>query len=284
MRKIYVILAASLCCLAAGAQTPVSEAMPFVQLDFNPASIAMGSTRVPAAAVLGGADFQFAGGVNYQNYMPKLDGTHYIGAGAAGRISGFAASLSFVRGSGEEISGQNFTPSEVLVNLGGAYSIGVISAGVNVKYAKEQLLSNHAHSAVAADFFVAAHAGGFDIAGGVSSIGQKVESESTGDFSLPSAATFSAGYALGDEHRISARLRGDVFFSGSTSAGLGLEYAWMGTAFIRGGYHYGGESPVPSFASAGLGLCYSNFTFDAAYIFASDVLANSFAVSFGVKF
>jgi hypothetical protein len=75
-----------------------------------------------------------------------------------------------------------------------------------------------------------------------------------------------------------------VFFSGGISAGLGVEYAWNGQLFARAGYHYGGDGPVPSFASAGLGIRLADFSLNGAYIFGSDVLANTFALSFGVSF
>ena len=284
MRKIYSSIVAALLCLAAFAQEPVSDALPFIQIDQNPASVAMGSSRIHSAASVFLDDFNFAGGVTFQNYMPKLDGTSYIGAGAAGKYGDLGFSLSFVRGSGEEIDEYNFTPSESLINLGAAYNLGLFALGVNVKLAKEQVLSNHQNSAVAADLFASARFGAFDVEGGISSIGQKVKSQSTGSFSLPTAASLSGCYSAGEEHHISARARADVFFSGGISAGLGVEYAWNGQIFARTGYHYGGNSPVPSFASAGLGLHIADFNLNAAYLFASDVLANSFAVSFGVSF
>ena len=48
MKKISLTLLAGILCLAASAQEPVSEALPFMQMDFNPSSIAMGSTRIPS--------------------------------------------------------------------------------------------------------------------------------------------------------------------------------------------------------------------------------------------
>ena len=76
MRKIFIILAAGLLSLSAGAQT--SEALPFIQMDFNPASIAMGSSKIPSAAVLPLSGIRLAGGVAYESYMPKLSSTKYI--------------------------------------------------------------------------------------------------------------------------------------------------------------------------------------------------------------
>ena len=285
MKKILLGLLCTLSYFSAFAGEPKSEALPFVQLDFSPASLAMGSTRIASAAVLPLQDNVFRGGVFYQNYMPDFSGTKYIGAGAAGKYQDFGVSFAFTRGTGEEISSPEFTPTEILVNLGAAYGIGNFAAGLNVKYAKERILSDYSHSAIAADIFAAYRSGGFDIAGGISSIGQKVESESTGEFGLPSATSLCGGYTLGfGKHTLGARARADYFFSGSISAGAGVEYCYSGMILARGGYHYGGDTVIPSFASAGLGLCFAGFTFDAAYLFASDVLGGTFAISAGVKF
>ena len=63
-----------------------------------------------------------------------------------------------------------------------------------------------------------------------------------------------------------------------------MEYGYDGLVFARAGYHYGGDSLVPTFASAGLGLKIGEFTLDAAYLFASDILGGTFSVGVGVRF
>ena len=65
---------------------------------------------------------------------------------------------------------------------------------------------------------------------------------------------------------------------------MGVEYGFAEVAYARAGYHYGGETILPSFASAGLGLCLGHLELDAAYVFASDVLGNSFSLKIGVWF
>ena len=287
-----MILAACLIPAAALAQGPVSEALPFTQLDYNPASIGMGGTVVPSAAVLPLKEVKLAGGLSYQNYMPGISATQYIGGGVAGCLDKLGYSFSFVHGSGEKIyimdgAVDNYTPTEMLVNAGVSYAIlDQLAVGVNVKYAQEQPLLNYSNSAIAADVFVAGKFSGLDFAAGVSSVGQKVKSQDTGEYSLPSAIVASAGYAyeLTEDNVVSARARVDSFFSGALAAGAGVEYCWSGMVCARAGYHYGGDSIIPTYASAGLGLRYSGFTLDAAYLFASDVLGGSFAISAGVRF
>ena len=285
MRKLFTILAAGMISLAAAAQT--SEALPFIQMDFSTVSLGMGSTAIPSAAVLPLKDVKVVGGVAYESYMPALSATNYISGGAAGALDKIGYSIAFSRGTGEAVTGEKFVPSEIVVNAGASYAVmDWLAVGVNVKYGKEQLLSNYANSAVAFDVFAAGSYSGFEFAAGASALGGKVKSEATGDFSLPSAVTIGAGYtaAFGDVHAVAARIKADRYFSGPIAAGFGLEYGFDGMIFARAGYHYGGDSIVPSFASAGLGLHYGEFALDAAYLFASDILGGSFSVCAGVRF
>ncbi|MBR3562341.1 MAG: hypothetical protein IKN93_00765 [Bacteroidales bacterium] len=285
MRKLYIILAAGLISLSAAAQT--SEALPFIQMDFSTVSLGMGSTAIPSAAVLPLKETKVAGGVAYESYMPALSATKYISGGAAGALGKLGYSIAFTRGTGEPVTGEKFAPSEIMVNAGASYVvIDALAVGVNVKYGKEQLLANYANSAVAFDVFAAASFAGFEIAAGASALGGKVKSESSGDFSLPAAVTLGAGYSaeFGEVHAVTARVKADRYFSGPLAAGLGVEYGYSDLVFARAGYHYGGDSIIPSFASAGLGLHYGNLNLDAAYLFASDILGGTFSVSAGVRF
>lgn len=285
MRKIAIIAAACLMSLAAAAQT--SEALPFIQMDFSPVSLGMGSTCVPSSAVLPLSGTKLAAGVVYEDYMPELSSTQYFGAGVAGSMNKFGYSLAFSRGTGEAVSGETFKPSEILVNAGMSYAVAdFLAIGANVKYGQEKLLASYSSSAVAFDLFAAGKYSGFDFAAGVSALGGKVKSESTGDFSLPSAITLAAGYStvLADVHGLTARVKADRYFSGPLAAGLGVEYGYDGLVFARAGYHFGGDSIIPSFASVGLGAHLGEFTLDAAYLLASEVLGGSFSVSLGVRF
>lgn len=289
MKKLYITLALGLVSLVAAAQTLVSDALPFVQLDYNPASIAMGSTSVPTVAYLPLDGVKIAGGVGYQTYMPQISATKYIGAGVAGSLDKLGYSLSFVNGTGEKISSgaSNFTPKEMMVDAGLSYAfLDFLALGVNVKYAREVPWENNSIDAVAADVFVAGKLDAFDFALGVSSLGQKVKAQSSSVYSFPTAFTVGAGYTviLADDHSIDARVKGDYYTSTGIAAGLGLEYCYSGMVFARAGYHYGGDSIIPSFASAGLGVDISGITLDVSYLFASDVLKGSFAISAGVRF
>lgn len=293
MRKIALFLTAASLSFAAVAQNPVSEALPFLQLDYNPASIAMGSTRVPSAALLPFTVEKLAGGVSYQNYMPEISSTAFIGGGIAGRYDKLGLSVSFVNGTGEKIyvtdaAVDSFRPGDMLLNVGLSYAfLDFMALGVNVKYAKESLWTFNETSGVAADVFVAGKLNDIDFAAGISSVGPKVKgSSSSEEYNLPSAITLGVGYtlALAEDHSLCARAKADSYFGGAIAAGFGAEYSYYKMVFVRAGYHYGGDSVLPTFASAGLGVNISGISLDASYIFASDVLGGSFALSAGYRF
>ena len=84
MKKIFLTILSGIICLTASAQELVSEALPFMQMDFNPSSVAMGSTRIPGAAILPLSGTKLAAGVAYESYMPDFGGTQYVSGGVAG--------------------------------------------------------------------------------------------------------------------------------------------------------------------------------------------------------
>ena len=201
------MLAAGLISLAAAAQNPTSEALPFMQLDYNPSSLAMGSTKVSSAATIPFSGIQLAGGLSYQTYMPQLSATKYIGGGFAGSLDKLGYSLSFVHGTGEKLYiddiATDYNPTEMMVNAGLSYAfLDFLAAGVNVKYAKEQPWAKYSIDGLAADVFLAGNVSGIDFAAGISSLGQKVKSQSSSEYDLPTALTLSAGYRyeISDEH------------------------------------------------------------------------------------
>ncbi|MCR4571023.1 MAG: hypothetical protein K5652_02355 [Bacteroidales bacterium] len=287
MKKFAMILAAGMVSLSVYAGTPESDAMPFAQLDYNPVTIAMGSTTINCASRLPFMKYNYAAGVGYEDYMPQLSGTKYFIVGAQARTGeNSGVSLSFLRGTGEEISGLQYTPFEILVNAGFGFKFNPrLAFGFNVKYAKEHLTKSNSNTAVLVDVTSTWSHRGTTISGGVTGIGEALKT-ATGKFPLPTALDICArqSFELGEDHKLSLTARSDYYFSGSFGGGVGVEYGFAEVAYARAGYHYGGETILPSFASAGLGLCLGHLELDAAYVFASDVLGNSFSLKIGVWF
>lgn len=286
MKKAFTILLLSLASTAAMAGGPGTEVLPFLQQDFNPSSLAMGGTSVGSAATVPFMDCRFAAGVSYLDYLPKYDECKYFGGGAAGRLGNLGLSLDFTRGSGEPAFGDSFSPYRLLADAGISYKfVDFLSVGVNAKYAKEQLLDDYGISSTAADIFLAGKVRGFAYEAGVSNLGPAVKSD-TGSWSLPSAFTVAGSYVnvVSGLHRLEAKFKIDYYFSGCSGVSAGAQYGFADLVFVRGGYHYGGETIIPSYASAGLGLKFFNVTLDAVCLFASDTLQDSFGFSLGVSF
>lgn len=296
-RKLWgtgLIAAATALLLAipSGATEPGSEALPFLRLHQNPASLAAGAASAGTAALLPFGGDRLCAGASYLSYMPSVSRTDYISGGISSRfgsfgdagkeeISRFGATLNFTRGAGREVYGTDYKPSDLLLNAGFGWAMTrQLSIGLNLSYASQSLTEDYSVKAVAADIFLAGKFGGFSFAAGASSLGGGVGSEETGDFSLPASAEafFAYDFPLAGKHGLRASLDADYYFSGAFSAALGAEYAFGDIAFARAGYRYGGDSIIPSFASAGLGFRFKGFELDAAYLFASETLGGSFAL------
>ncbi len=100
-------------------------------------------------------------------------------------------------------------------------------------------------------------------------------------------AKLGVGYTRAfDKHALSATAETDILFAGAVMAGAGIEYSFRDLLFVRGGYHYGAphKAVVPSYGSAGLGVKFFGISLDAAYLFGSEILKNSFCVSLGYEF
>ena len=289
------ILASALClslfAFHASAAEPGSEALPFLRLHQNPASLAAGAASAGTAALLPFGGDRLCAGASYLSYMPSVSRTDYISGGISSRfgsfgdagdeLSRFGATLNFTRGAGREVYGTDYKPSDLLLNAGFGWAMTrQLSIGLNLSYASQSLTEDYSLKAVAADLFLAGKFGGFSFAAGASSLGGGVGSEETGDFSLPASAEafFAYDFPLAGKHGLRASLDADYYFSGAFSAAIGAEYAFGDIAFARAGYRYGGDSIIPSFASAGLGFRFKGFELDATYLFASETLGGSFAL------
>lgn len=99
---------------------------------------------------------------------------------------------------------------------------------------------------------------------------------------LPSYSTVGVGYC---SQLLKAEAEFDYYFSGELAASLGGELNIKNLAFLRAGYRYAGKSaPLPSFASAGLGLKLFGASLEGSYIFASPTLGGTIMFSLGFEF
>jgi len=180
-----------------------------------------------------------------------------------------------------------FAPKDIHVNAGLAWRfLPFLSLGANIGYATSSLAEGHSYGALAADVFAMAKFGGFRVTAGVANVGTTVQSASGAEFCIPGSIAVGAGYGkvFGEKHGIDVLVDADYYFSGWMAVAAGAAYTFNDLFSVRAGYRYGGESPVPSYASVGAGVKILGIKFDVAYLIASGPVKNTLALSLGYAF
>ncbi len=307
MRKTLSYIAGAMMLLipaVAGAQ-----ALPFTVADANPVTLAKGSAGLTEtssvshsaftnAAAIPFSESSFDVSAGYTMWQPSYVKGNVISVGAAYNMKnklGIAAGLYYgmnpaydAAGAGGSANG-TFKPSDLHAAVGVSYRfIDALSVGVNFGYASSSLAEGKSYGAIAADAFLMAKFSDFKVAAGVSNILGSIESAGGAKFSLPASVAVGAGYgkAFAEKHAIEADLDFDYFFTGGFAAALGAGYTFNDLVSVRAGYRYGGESPIPSFASVGAGVKFSGVKLDLAYLVAGSdsPMKNTLAVSVGYSF
>lgn len=284
-----------------------SQTLPFTAVNYDAGSVARagasclstssaayGAFANPAAVPFYDGKGDFAAG--YAMWAPKGVNTNVISAAGAYNVAdrfGVTAGFSYGMNPAYDIydaSGASkglFKPSEMQFMAGVAYRfIPAMSVGVNVGYASASLSEAVSYGAVTTDVFLMGEFNGFKVAAGVSDLGGSVVSASGAKFGLPASAAVALGYGsdIGEAHGIDLEVDAEYAFSGAFGAAFGAEYNFRKLVFVRAGYRYGGETVIPSFASAGVGVHIAGIRIDAAYLFANEVLGNTLAISLGYSF
>lgn len=294
MKKILFTIAI----LAAFAPLAAAQgAMPFLRIDRNPATAAMGGAQVtsslynPAAVPFNGSDVAFS----FQSWAPsgaKATQFNLLGGVSLGEKLGITVLAAYQMGESYTTLDQSgnigaeFRPSDLVAGIGAGYAItDNLSAGVNLKMARTSVASNASYNAFAADVYVMYVTGGLKVSGGVSSLGTKVTSGSK-SYALPASATVGAGYDLAfGSSAVKLAADFDYFFSGGLGLALGGQYGWNDMVFARAGYHLGtGKAPVPSYLSLGAGAKFANVHVDLCWLTASPALGNTLAIGVGYCF
>ena len=266
---------------AASAVDPGSEAMPFLRLDFSPASLAVGGSGAKTAAVLPFSKNMLSMGASWLNLAPEVSPVNYLSGGLAGQLDEFGFSLDFSRGFGEKIYGTNDVPTDIVFKGGVGYRFNEnYSLGINLGYGQQYIVEDYKTSSYVADFFAACHFESIVVWAGLSTLGSTIGSEASGEFPLPSSVAVGGAFTAVEsgKHLLTLNLAADYYFSGTMALSAGAEYGFANCAFLRAGYRYGGDSVLPSFASAGLGLRFSGIELNAAYLFASETLGKTLAI------
>ena len=303
-RNIIAMTAALL--LSVSSYVSYAQTLPSLMLDQDPAAVAMGMAGVasdPGAYALQNnvasvsmSQSAFDAQIGIAMWQPDYADLKTVGASAMYRLGklGFALDMkmlkmptySGVSGSGSEIRDSEFTPSEMNLAAGFSYAfMDFLSAGVTLRYAGSKLAPEASASVFGADLALYFKKNGLRAGLSLNNIGTKVKYSETA-YAQPMMAKVGAGYDLDlGTSSLAFNAEADVLFAGGVMAGAGCEYAFKEMIFARAGYHYGNSAgAVPSYASAGLGVKFFGAQLNFAYLFGSEVLANSMLVSLGYSF
>lgn len=248
------------------------------------------------AASMSFADFKAAGAVSYGMWQPSYANDKILGAGAACRVTDrFAMGLIFknfnqpsyeITNSDGQSSG-TFTPGELSIGLGAAYSItDWLSVGVTGRMVNSKLADDAKANVFGADISLFYKKDAISAGISVNNIGSKVNYGGE-DYTQPMLARAGAAWRIGNPEAssVTPSVEADLLFEGGFMAGLGIEYSYKSMLFVRGGFHYGDkEKAIPTYASLGLGVRLWGISLDVSYLTASDVLGNSVAFGLGYRF
>ncbi len=295
--KKYILSALVAALLPVSLLAQESVALPFLRIDRSAITSAMGGAEAlsplynPAVVPFRGGDIAFS----YQSWAPgglKSTNMNLLGGIKIGKRlsvnligayqSGQAYSLTDVTGK----TGSSFVPSDLLAGAGVGFAItDFLSVGVNFKYAQSTIASGTSYSAMAGDAFVLFTMKGFYATAGVASLGTPVKSGDT-SYALPGSVKVGLGYdAQFGTSGLLVAADADVFLAGGLGMAVGLQYDWKDMVFARGGFHVGsGKSPLPTYASLGLGAKFFGIHLDVSYLLGNAALANTLCVGVGYAF
>ena len=286
-----------------------AQALPFTAADADPVTLSKGTAGLTGTSSVSYAAFTNAAAVpfsetvldvsaGYAMWQPSGVNSNVISVAGAYNMKdklGISAGLYYGMNPAYEMtdaSGSSkgmFKPSDMHAAVGVSYRfIPALAVGANVGYATSSLAEGHSYGTVAADVFLMSQFSDFKVAAGVSNLGGSIESAGGARFGLPASVALGAGYdkEFAERHAVEADLDVDYFFDGGLAAAVGAGYTFNGMVSVRAGYRYGGESPIPSFASVGAGVKFAGVKLDLAYLVAGadSPMKNTLALAVGYSF
>ncbi|MBR5299871.1 MAG: PorV/PorQ family protein [Bacteroidales bacterium] len=286
-----------------------AQALPFTIADMSPVTLAKGTAGLTETGSIAHAAFNNAAAIpfadakmdvaaGYAMWQPTAVNSSIVNVAGAYNSNGkLGVALGFSYGMNPEYnitdaSGAvkgTFKPSDMQINAGLAYRfIPALSIGANVGYATSSLAEGYSYGTVTADVFLMSQFSDFKVAAGVSNIGGTIKSASGAEFCLPGSIALGLGYdkEFAEKHAVNVNVDADYFFSGWLAASFGAGYTFNDLVSFRAGYRYGGESPIPSFASVGAGVKVAGVKIDLAYLLAGadSPMKNTLALGLGYSF
>ena len=297
MKKIITLAAFLLTGLAALAQ----PAMPFMRIDRNPVTAAMGGAESVSPLYNPGV-LPFASSSNvvasYQLWAPRTVGSNHFNLLAGiklGEKLGLTATGAYQMGKPYTIMdasgapGGTFSPNEMMAGLGIGFrfteSLGI---GATVRFASEKLTAKNSYSTIAGDLLLVYRTNGLTLTGGIASLGTGVADEIAGSNNHlpPTSVRIGAGYHydLG-EGIINAAVDADYYLAGGLGGALGAEYGYKEMVFVRAGAHLGGQAaPIPTYVSLGAGVKFSGVHLDISFLTLNEIIGNTLTAGIGYEF
>ncbi|MBO4264295.1 MAG: PorV/PorQ family protein [Bacteroidales bacterium] len=287
MKKTYTALALALVCLGVRAQ----DALPMLLVPSDARALALGGNTLvqePACKKVS-ATLSYgiwAPGDIHDNLLAAdvqlrlgKSGTCTLGLDFAdflGKPYELTTSLGTVRG--------KYTPYDMRIGLGARMTFGPhFAASLKGRFIQSVLSPDNKGTAFGVDAGVEYMAAGLRAVLAGCNFGTPVRYTQDGT-AYNSPALIKAGVAysfLG----ITPAVELDYLLGGPMMVAAGIEYNLKDMAFLRVGYHYGpANKALPSFASVGAGMHIAGISLNAAYLFASKVLGNTFLVGLGYSF
>ena len=304
MKKIIYIVGALMLLFPAIAG---AQALPYTAAETDAVSLGKAGANLTETNSVANAAFSNAAAIpfsedkfdvaaGYTMWQPSAVSTSMLNVGAALNMnSKFGLALGVMYGmnpaydvvSSTGAAKGQYKPSDMHLNLGVAYRfLPILSIGANVGYASSSLAEDYSYGAVTADVFLMTEISGLKATLGVANLGTSVTSVDKKKYALPASAALGLGYEMdfAEKHNVNVALDADYYFNGGLAAALGAEYTFDGLATVRAGYRYGGNTPVPSYASVGAGAKFMGIKLDIAYLIASGAAKNTLALSLGYTF
>ncbi len=232
----------------------------------------------------------------YQSWMPEIDPGTNLQGGLALRFDRLGLSLGFARqGYGAydvyNAAGSrtgSFSPSDLQLSLGMGSMVGDhLSMGVQLSLLSTSLDASTTYSALSLGLSALWQKDALSLAAGVSHLGLSLSPEAGDDFRPPLSLDLGSCYTLplGERHSLQGRLDGSVYENGGLSACAGLDLALWQLLDLRAGYRLSDTKAIlPSHAAAGLGIRFKGIRLEGSWLFASDILKNSWSVGLAYGF
>jgi len=299
MKRIVSIALVILGCTVASAQS-----FQFVNLPGSPVDAALGGATFvlksdafsaennPAEMSL--SENKFSAAATYQMWTPTSNKTTVAGLGAFYRIKHFSVGLSgrYFMEQPYDIIDKNakvtgsFKPTHNTVALALGYSIetrkSVYSLGIVVRNLSFGLAEDVKVSSLTFDLMGEYCRNGFKAGIGIKNLGPniKVGTINAVNYDVPTFARAGASYNI---KGFSVTGEFDYMLKGGIMAGAGVQYELFDVLALRAGYHYGTETTIPQYFSAGLGINVIGIELDAAAMFSS-LMGTSLSFGLGYNF